>query len=258
MHALEKVIVYYNHCKENDIYKSVTGNILKNLDKIKNANIYKLAELCYTSPTTLSRLSKKMGYDGFADFKMSIVNCVRNYDGFNHFVPQSMRGSFEDSSRGYFSLLRKLVDEIEEHLDMAQIKRINAMLYESRKVYFYTCGNESAERHFQELLIISGKESAVIALPQLQMKNVKSLDDSTTVICLAPVINESGDVGEAIRAAKEAGAKVVLISDAKYNIYQKYSDMYIGFDGALSIVDDQAFAMLLAILFMDYRETYMK
>ena len=258
MHALEKVIVYYNHCKENDIYKSVIGNILKNLDKVKNANIYELAELCYTSPTTISRLSKKMGYDGFADFKMSIVNCVRNYDGFNHFVPQSMRSSFEESSRGYFSLLRGLVDEIEDNLDMAQVKRINAMLYESRKVYFYTCGNESAERHFQELLIISGKESAVIGLPQLQMEKVKTVDASTAVICLAPVINESGDVGEAIRAAKEAGARVVLISDAKYNIYQKYADEYIGFDGALSIVDDQAFAMLLAILFMDYRETYMK
>ena len=257
MHALEKLIVYYNHCKENDIYKAVIKSILNNLGKVKNANIYELAELCYTSPTTISRLSKKMGYDGFADFKMSIVNCVRNYDGFNHFVPQSMRGSYEESKQGYFSLLRKLTDEIEENLDMAQIKRINAMLSESRKVYFYTCGNESAERHFQELLIISGKESAVIGLPHLQMENIKTVDAATTVIYIAPVINESGDVGEVLQAAKEAGAKIVLISDAKYNIYQKYADVFIGFDGALSIVDDQAFAMLLTVLFMDYRQTYL-
>ena len=77
-----------------------------------------------------------------------------------------------------------------------------------QKVYFYTCGNESAERHFQELLIISGKESAVIGLSQLQMEKAKTVDSATTVICLAPVINESGDVGEAIQAAKEAGASL--------------------------------------------------
>lgn len=258
MHALEKVIVYYNHCRENDIYKSVIENILKNLDKVKDANIYTLAELCYTSTSTLTRLSKKMGYIGFSDFKTSLVNCVRNYDGYNHFVPHSMRVNLEASSHGYFNLLRGLVDEIENSLDMEQVKRINSILHESQKVYFYTCGNESVERHFQELLIVSGKKSVVIALPHLQMENLKDVDDTTAVVFLAPIVNESGDVGESIRAAKEAGAAVVLISDAKYNIYQKYANEYLGFEGSLSMVDDLGFAMLLSVLFMDYRETYFK
>lgn len=258
VHALEKIIVYYNHCKENDIYKTVIENILKNLDKVRNATIYDLAELCYASPTTISRLSRKMGYEGFSDFKISLVNCVRNYDSFNHFVPYSMRGSLEKSRSGYFSLLRKLVDEIEQNLDMEQIKQINALLHKSRKVYFYTCGNESVERHFQELLIISGKESAVIGLPQMQMENRKKMDDTTAVVFVAPVSIESGDVGESIQAAKESGASVILISDVKNNIYEKHTDIYLGFEGTLCAIDDQAFFMILTILLMDYRSTYLE
>jgi len=258
MHALEKLIVYYNHCKENDIYKSVIENMLKNLDKVKNANIYELADLCYASPTTISRLSRKMGYEGFADFKMSIVHCVRNYDGYNNFVPVSVRGSSEESIKGYFELMHRLLDHIENHIDMAQIRRINQVIHESKKICFYTCGNESVERHFQELLIISGKESAVSVLPQLQMENMKTLDETCTVIYMTPVVSESGDTAEVIEGIRQKGAKLVLVTDSKNHPCQKYADEFVWFDGAMCVVDDHGFSMLLTVMLMDYRETYMR
>lgn len=257
MHALEKIIVYYNHCKENDIYKSVIENILKNLDKVKKANIYELADLCYTSTTTMSRLSRKMGYRGFADFKMSLVNCVRNYNSYNHFVPFSMLSSLEESKNGYFSIMRMLTDQIEKDIDMEQIKRINHLLHQSRKVCFFTCGNESVERHFQELLIIAGKESVVLGLPQQQMECLKNLNQESTVIYIAPITNESGDVEEVIEEIKATGAKIVLISDIKNSNLRGYADEYIGFDGAMCMVDDQAFNMIVTMMFMDYRKTYL-
>ncbi len=258
MHALEKIIVYYNHCKDNDIYRSVIENILKNLDKVKNANIYELADLCYTSPTTISRLSRKMGYEGFADFKMSIVNCVRNYDGYNHFVPLSMRGSLEESRKGYFRLLHQLLDRLEQDVDFAQIKRINQLLYESRKVYFFTCGNESTERHFQELLIVSGKESIVNVLPQSQKEHLKLLDEQSAVVYIAPAVSEAGDVYEVLEEMKQTRAKLILITDTKNHNYRNYADECLAFDGALCIADDHGFAVILTLLFMDFRETYLK
>ena len=59
MHALEGLQVYYNRSKEDDIYHNVVGIILKNIHKIRECTIYDLAEMCYVSPTTISRLSRK-------------------------------------------------------------------------------------------------------------------------------------------------------------------------------------------------------
>ena len=256
MHALEKLIVYYNQCKDNDIYKSVIENILKNLDKVKSANIYELAELCYASPTTISRLSRKMGYEGFSAFRMSIVNCLRNYYSYNHFIPLSMRGSKEESSSEYLNLMRKLIDQLEQTLDTGQIRRINDWLHDSRKVCFYTCGINFVERHFQELLIVSGKSCVVKTLPQNQLADVKTLNPECTVIYITPETLESGDVGEVLEKVKMIGARLVIITDTKNYVYSRLADELICFDGVMSILDDQYFAMLLTIMAMDYRERY--
>ncbi len=256
MNALEKLIVYYNQCKDNDIYKSVIENLLKNLDKVKNANIYELAELCYASPTTISRLSRKMGYEGFADFRISMVNCVKNYYRFNHFIPQSMRNTADEDKKKYLDILRSHVDQLEETLDMKQVRRINDLLHEHRRICFYTCGINFVERHFQELLIVSGKSCVVKTLPREQLDDVKTLGQDSVVIYLAPETQESGDVGDVLEHVKATGAKVVLITDTKNFVYRKLADELIWFDGAMSIVDDQYFAMILTIMAMDYRERY--
>lgn len=257
MHALEKIIVYYNQCKDNDIYKAVIENIFKNLDNVKSANIYQLAELCFVSPTTISRLSKKMGYENFTDFRMSLVNCMKNYPEYNHFIPISSRGTFEEDCKTYLRQLRRLTDEFEENLDLEKVKEINAMIHASKKVRFYTCGLDSVERHFQELLIVSGKESAVKSLPTLQLEDVKTLNEESLVLYIAPVTVESGDIGEVLEKVKEKGARIVLLTDSRNFVYSKFADERWWFEGAMGILDDQCFAMMLTVLAMDYRDTYM-
>ena len=256
MHALEKLIVYYNQCKDNDIYKSVIENLLKNLDQVKSANIYDMAELCYASPTTISRLSRKMGYEGFTDFKTSLVNCVKNYYNYNRFVPQSHRGTGEAMRTSYFQLLRQLVDTAERDLDMEQITRINDRLSKCRKVCFYTCGIDFIERHFQELLIVQGKSCVVRTLPEAQMEDVKTLDEDCTVIYIIPETSESGDAGDVLNAVKDVGAHLVMMTDTKHHVYRKLADELIWFDGVMSMLDDYYFAMILAVMAMDYRERY--
>ena len=256
MHALEKLIVYYNQCKDNDIYKSVIENLLKNLDKVKSANIYELADLCYASPTTISRLSRKMGYEGFSDFRMSIVNCVKNYYSYNNFIPQSLRGTSEENRKTYIGILRHHIDQLEQNLDMEQVARINDRLHDSRKVCFYTCGIDFVERHYQELLIVGGKSCVVKTLPQVQLEDVKTLGDDCTVVYITPETQESGDVKEVLEKVKSSGAKLIMITDTKNHVYQKLADELIWFDGAMCIPDDQYFAMVLTVMAMDYRARY--
>lgn len=80
MDSIEKLVEYYNKSNEQNVYHDVVEQILINLHKIKNATIYDMAEMCYSSPSTISRLVKKLEFKDYADFKSkigySLENCI--------------------------------------------------------------------------------------------------------------------------------------------------------------------------------------
>lgn len=58
MDSIEKLIDYYNKSSEEDMYHNVVKHMLKHLEDLENATIYDMAEFCYSSPSTISRLVK--------------------------------------------------------------------------------------------------------------------------------------------------------------------------------------------------------
>jgi len=70
--AISRVLDLYNNGKLGDVYREVAGHILHNLNNLEGLTIYEIAEICYASPTTLSRFSKKAGYQSFSEFKIAV------------------------------------------------------------------------------------------------------------------------------------------------------------------------------------------
>lgn len=67
-------------------YKNFTYNenfvvnyILKNLEKSTNMTIYELAKQTNTSTSTIVRLSKKCGFEGFKEFKIALIKDFDDY-----------------------------------------------------------------------------------------------------------------------------------------------------------------------------------
>ena len=50
---------------------------LNNIEKIPNISINELADLCYTSPATISRFCKALKCDNFAEFKKEVESGLR-------------------------------------------------------------------------------------------------------------------------------------------------------------------------------------
>ena len=70
MTALENLLVFYNFLPENSTNKGVLRCCLKYLGELRSYNIYDLAEKCYTSTATVSRLVRLLGYRNYTDFQI--------------------------------------------------------------------------------------------------------------------------------------------------------------------------------------------
>mgnify|MGYP000246560215 FL=1 len=87
--AFYNLINFINTAKVDDVYANAAKKILENINKIPELNITDVAEMCFVSTATISRLCRKLNYESFSDFKMDVTMNLRY---FNH---DSMRMQFD-------------------------------------------------------------------------------------------------------------------------------------------------------------------
>ena len=66
---LYTLMSYVNVSSSQDMYYTIAHTILTHLEKIPDISINDLADLCYTSPATISRFCKDLNCKNFASFK---------------------------------------------------------------------------------------------------------------------------------------------------------------------------------------------
>jgi Transcriptional regulators len=70
-----RVNQYYDELNEND--KEVISYIVTNKRLVTDMTITTLAEASLTSKSSILRLTKKLGYSGYSEFKYSLQNQLR-------------------------------------------------------------------------------------------------------------------------------------------------------------------------------------
>ena len=64
----EKLLNYLNKTTLNDTYHRIIVTLFENLYKIDTLKIEKLAELCYVSPSTMTRFLQTFGFKNLLNF----------------------------------------------------------------------------------------------------------------------------------------------------------------------------------------------
>ena len=71
--AFYNLINFINTTNVNDVYANAARKILQNIYLIPECTITDVADLCFVSTATISRLCRKLNYESFADFKMDVT-----------------------------------------------------------------------------------------------------------------------------------------------------------------------------------------
>lgn len=202
---------------ENQISKF----IIEHPHEVLRMNSTQLAEKCYTSPSSIVRLSKRIGLSGYPELKIKLAAELKMFDEQRMKIHENRELSAEDGIEDVIAKITAIhIDSIRETemLVEAQIlKQVTQALEAAQQIDFYGIGAShlvalDAQYKFMRL----GKMTAAFSDPHQQVVQAANANEKT----LAFVISYSGETPEIMRVCRrlrENGATIVTITGTSHN-----------------------------------------
>ncbi|TLG73961.1 MurR/RpiR family transcriptional regulator [Culicoidibacter larvae] len=212
-------------------YQDIAKFIINNKDAVKAMHITQLAEACYTSPATIVRMCKKLGYNGFTDFKQD-------------FIINMHKWAFDEEEvyeRGYIYPNKAAVEISEvitnltvngmirsaQFLDPEVVVELANIFFTASRIDFYGCGiSNLVAQDFSYRFLRSGKNTSAFADSHIQISQAQQ----STADSVAVGISYSGETKEVIAAleiAKQLGAYTISFTSENDNTLARVADCSI-------------------------------
>ena len=196
--------------KLNDTDDQIIDYLVKNMEFVITVSIQALAKELYTVPNTITRLSKKLGYDGFSHLKNSLKEELRT---------DRTQG---DSVQNNISRTLKLVDnEI--------IEKIVQRLCHSQRIYIYGVGDTLPFCEILSTHIKIGGMSTEHFLHRHDAIYAINHAKPQDLVILISVSGETKGILEVMKLAKEKGVSVVSITHFSKNSLERQANYRLFF-----------------------------
>lgn len=235
-----------NRYKLNKNEEEILEYLLESKDGMEDLTIRKVAEKFYTVPNTIVRMSQKLGFEGFSQFKLELAR---------------VKVAAEDVI-AITSLDEKII-KTKQLLNETVIKKVVKCLYEADNILFFAVGlSRFPAEEFSERLKIIGKKSQTFIDPHVMKHNAKLMSKKDVAIAISLSGQASSNVLSATMRAEVAGAKTISITGfstnqlsqlTNYQLYGFASEMRI--DG-LDAADRFSLHYLVNVLYNEYVKTY--
>lgn len=255
MNCLEMLFWFVNHTSHDDLYHMVVRNMLKNIHDVPTLTIYELADACYTSPATISRLVKRLGYKSFAYFQKSLADSLGQYEHHNRHLPLGEMHEDQDHIPQLVTTIENMLHGFRIEYDEEKFSEVARMLHESKRVILYSQVIDLA-LSLQSDLVLDGIPCDVV--DEVSGLNfLQDVDEHTTVLFSHSKRIDTTEIEKAAVQAKGRGAKIVVVTNSKYFSILKHADQAFVFKGKLHLVDTHMFSLYLAAIDVRYRDMYM-
>ena len=146
---------------------ALAGFILDYGEELAYLSIHEIAEMSYTSTTTVRRLAQKVGCDGFRDFKIQYVKEITNPGVLDEIVDVNHPFHFGAQpsliANNIALLVNKAIQETLQSLDYDDINKAVDLIRNAEYIFLYGIGDSAITlRAFQNRLI-KLKKVAVLA-----------------------------------------------------------------------------------------------
>lgn len=147
-----QILIHQHHSDLSTLDREILSYILKNEDTISKLNIIDLAERVHVSKSSILRLTKKLGFSGYSEFKYFMRNQQKE----------------EQVKRHDKSIFDKQMDDILatlNYMNKVDLRVINKLFDDSKTIYCYATGfsQKKAIEEFSKMML--SMEKRVIVLP---------------------------------------------------------------------------------------------
>ncbi len=209
--------------------KAIIKFILKDPENIIKHNVRSLAKETYTSPSTIVRFCKNLGFEGFSDFKNALIYDVARIN----------------QNKGLFQREHKNENNIDKIIETVTLKNIMAlqnsaklqdnknllqaveMIEKAKNVCIFAMGSSYlvAKDLVQKFMRI-GMMFHVFEDSHLQLQMAKNMTDEDVALAISYSANTI-EVVESVKQAKLNGSKVILISAFEQSELSLMSDLVL-------------------------------
>lgn len=231
--------------------KLIMQYILDNIDSVPYMQISNMAKNIGTGEATITRYVKKLGCNGFQEFKLGLAKEITIREQ-NNILDSSIKQNeptIETASKLVSSNL-KVLDETLCLLDSSKIEMAAKHILKSRKVCFIGIG-------FSGIVALDSSYKFMrIGI------DCSSYDNNHMMVMMASIIREgdlvfaisnSGETSElinTIRIAKDNGANIVSILGDEDSTLAKISDLFISYYSDESLLEAGSMSTKMSQIFI--------
>lgn len=231
--------------------KALIEYIKENLEDVVYKSISQISKESNIGEATITRFSKKMGFSGLQDFKVTLaqeISGLKNRRIINKNIENNE--SVIDSARKLVDSNIRILESTFNIIDEDDIKRASDMIINARKVFFFGIGYSGMTA-----------EDSSYKFSRIGL-NCMSIDSSHNMIMMASLMDEddvivaishSGETDEIIKTvniAKANGASVISVTEDKSSRLRDISDVNLGYFSGESILETGSISSKLAQFFI--------
>lgn len=208
--------------------KEIGRYILNHGYEVLSMSVKKLAQETYTSPATIVRLCKKIGLEGYNDFKIK-YSAELQYD-LHHSDRIDVNFPFDKSDTHQMichklsSLTQEVIADTVKLIDFNQLDQVVDLLYHNHEIDIYGSGNSLlAAMSFQHKMMRIQRNVNLKVLHGEQIFMSYNSNENRIAI----IISYSGETNEIIQIAqilKEKKTPIIVLTSIGDNRLSHYAD----------------------------------
>ena len=257
MTAIHALVTYSNILPLDSIYHKVVQTLLANLPEACTASIEQMSEKCLTSPATLTRLARNLGYKGYADFRNNLNEVCHGWGLYNRVMPIIPRDPAEAAAQFQQWLLGNLAAFF-QGFDTGELERIADAIHAADQVAFFLGRLQSAASvHLQVDLAVSGKRCIRAGSIESELALLITLGEHSFLMLQLGTLNtDKTMLAKLLEESHRRGAQVLVLGGNSDHFARQNCDFFLGFDRQDSQLSSFFIDAMLAQLTAVYRAKY--
>lgn len=204
--------------------KKVADYIVKNANSVVDSSIIELARLTGASEATIARFSRRLGYGGFGEMKISIA---RDTAGDSKVIHENVTRN--DSCLEIFGKVVSGIDETLMHtrrvIESEKLQQAAEAIHGARKLLVIGLGaSASVAMDAAHKFLREGVDCTFSSDNHMQVILASHLCEKDVVLAISHS-GASKDIIEALEVASSCGAKTISISNYGKTPIEKYTDI---------------------------------
>ena len=223
------LIVEKLHLKESlsDTEECIVDFLLKQGRDIRKYSTRGLAEATYTSPSTIIRLCKKLGFKGYEEFKEQYLKEIQYLDQQAGQINVNFPFSKDDNMMKTATKISLLYEEtIQDTMSLLQydsLKKAIALFKCNQNIYIFSAGTAiNQAESFREKMLKIGKHVSISNNLNYQLYEAGCLAKGDVAI----IISYSGETDKTVQVARECHKRsvpVIAITSFGDNTLSQYA-----------------------------------